>query len=131
MAGMRPFRLPTASNRVPKGPAAKLGVIGTIVALLLGGCASSTGALPAPAVEASATASANAALRPPSFEAIESRRDLNRGPLEALDTVARAMPVQYEGGRAFITLSRDQRFKMGVQLSRPNLVGIGMISRWE
>jgi hypothetical protein len=88
-------------------------------------------AIGTPAIEASATVSPKAELNQRSFGTIESLRELKPGSLEALDTVARAVPVKCEDGRAFITLSRDQRFKIGVQLSRPNLVGIAMTSRWQ
>jgi hypothetical protein len=127
MADTHSYRLRTVSTE----PAARLGVIGTIFSLLVGGCAPSTGALPAPAVEASATASSTAELHRRSFGALDSHRDPNPGSRRALDTVARAVPVQCQGGRAFIPLSRDQRFEVGVQLSRPNLFGFAVISRWQ
>jgi hypothetical protein len=131
MAHTQSFRLPAGSIRVSKEPTARLWVIGTIFSLLVGGCASSTGALPAPAIDATATASSEAELHQRSFGELDSHRDLNPGSHEALDTVARAVPIQCQGGRAFIPLSRDQRFEVGLQLSRPNLFGFAMISRWQ
>jgi hypothetical protein len=87
--------------------------------------------LPAPAVEASAIARSNAELDPRPLGALDRHRDSNPGSRKALDTVARGVPVRCQGGRAFIPLARDQRFEVGVQLSRPNLLGFALISRWE
>ncbi len=118
--------------RVWNAPAMRRWVIGAVCSALLGGCATSTGALPAPAVEASATASSpKSETGERSLRANNSHPDPNPSSHETLDTLARAVPLQCQDGRAFLPLSRERRFEVGVQLSRPNLFGLAVISRWQ
>ena len=106
----------------------KLASIGAILPLFLAGCASTTSVLP-PAAEGAVTALAKGENRPSAFDTRESSPAANA--LGSIDTVARVVPVQCESGKPFIPLAHEQRFKIGVQVARPNVVGIAMISRWQ
>ncbi len=73
------------------------------------------------------TASTTAEVHHRSIGTVEGARDQG---CAAFESVARVVPLKYEGGRAFIPFSRDQRFEVGLQLSHPNAIGVATEARW-